>query len=207
VTVRIIILLFASTLAAFPASAQQRQQPTTYGPNMLSNYAARIEQGAVEDLKADPRSSGWLVDLDVFIPDDRPEFEALGKYTLLVFATFSDNRAELPLAKVYSGGVPLQCLAPVWRDVPPKSASAKAYGKFRSDSLCLLPIDLALKSNSITVDFAKNRKASEVTSYPIGESAMIKADTDPRSPATPDSVVLTKIINREFPGFGFQVSQ
>jgi hypothetical protein len=93
VTVRIIILLFASTLAAFPASAQQRQQPTTYGPN------------------------------------------------------------------------------------------------------------------NITVDFAKNRKASEVTSYPIGESAMIKADTDPRSPATPDSVVLTKIINREFPGFGFQVSQ
>jgi hypothetical protein len=204
-TARVAAFLFAGALIALPASAQPTQQPTTYGPSALADHATRIEHHAAEDLKTDPGGFGWSVDLDLYISKNKAEFEALGKYIILVFATFSNDRGELPLARVYSGGAPIKCLAPVWRDVPPQSATAKAYGKFRSDSLCVLPIDLARQNNIIAVDFARNRKSLVVSSYPVGDLDFVKTDQNPRPLPSPDPMVLKRIIAREYPGFGFQV--
>ena len=197
-------LLLAGLLLSLPAAAQRRQ-PDTPGPSALADHAARIEHDAAQDLKSDPAGYGWFVDLDLVFPKDRAEYEALGKFAIIVLASFSNDKAELPLSAVYAAGAPLTCLSPVWRDVPPGSATAKAYGTFRSDTLCALPIEAMRKSNSIKVDFAKNRNGLEVSGMAIKEPGFIEADPDPRPSPSPDPLVLEKMIEREYPGFGFRL--
>lgn len=202
---RFFAVLLTGVFLGLPASAQQRMQPSTLGPSALADHAARIEHDAVEDLKVNPARGTGFVDLDAVEPADKAEYLALGRYIILVLATFSEDKTELPLARVYSGGAQLKCLAPVWRDVAAGSATATAYGKFRSDSLCVLPANLARKGGGITVDYTKNQKRLEVTDYPFGEMDLVKADSDLRPSSAPDPAVLKKIIAREYPGFGFEV--
>jgi len=196
----------AGMIAVFPAQAQtMRQQPTTYGPMSLLAHAARIESDAARDLKTNPEGFGWFLDLDMVFPDNKAEYEALGKYLLLDFSAFSNDAAELPLANVYVGGVALKCSQGRRYDLPSDSATAKAYGKFRMDSLCTLPMPLERMSNVITVDFAKNREGLKMSPVPYDEPAFVKADRDPISSPSPDPVVLEKIVEREYPGFGFGI--
>ncbi len=207
-TARVSFFLVASFLIASSSLArEQRQLPKTVGPSALNSHAARIEHEAVEDLKADRAGSPWSVDLDMVFPIDKAEYEALGKYVILVFALFSNDQTELPLSGAYVGGTPLKCLRPVPRDVPPASATAKAFGKFRSDTLCVLPMDLERAANSVKIDFAKNHKGLDVSYHFITseEPDFVKADIDPQPLPMPDPVILEKIIAREYPGFGFRV--
>jgi hypothetical protein len=199
-------VLLAGVLVTSTALAQeQRRQPNTHGPSALETHAARIEHDAVEDLKTGPAGFPWFVDLDVVFPTDGAEYQALGKYAILVFALFSNDQTELPLARAYVGDVPLKCLGPVSRGVPPESATAKAYGKFRADTLCVLPIGVKRKGSDIKVDFAKNRKGLAISSSLFEEPDFIKADIDPQSLSEADPITLEKIIAREYPGFGFRV--
>ena len=203
---RALVLLALAVLAISPSFAQEpRRQPNTVGPSALESHAARMEHGAMADLKAGQPATGFFVDLDIVFPTDRNEYEAVGKRVLLVFALFSDDQAELPLAGAYNGGLPLECLKSVSRHVPPESATAKAFGKFRADTLCLLPIDVKRKSNRITIDFAKSHRGLEVSSYYLEEPDFVSADVNPASSPMPDPVALGAFINREYPGFGFQV--
>lgn len=203
---RAAVFLFAGFLVASSAFAQvPRRQPNTTGPSALESHAARLEHDAVQDLKDGKPSSGWFVDLDLVFSGDKEEYEAVGKYGLMVFALFSSDQTQLPLAHAYVGGVELKCLPSVSRDVPSDSATAKAFGKFRADTLCLLPLDLEHKSNRISIDFAKSPKGLEVSSFALEEPDFMKADTDLKSNPTPDPVMLQNFVNREYPGFGFQV--
>jgi hypothetical protein len=201
----IFLFLLAGGLVPSSSFAQQRMQPVTTVPSALESHAARIEHDAVEDLKAGQPSTGTFVDLDAVFPTDKAEYEALGKYALLVFALFSDEQEKLPLAHAYSGDVPLRCLKSIARDVLPASATAKAFGKFRADTLCVLPMDLKRKSSRITIDFTKGYMGLEVSSYVLEEPDFVKTDADPRSSPEPDTATLENFIAREYPGFGFQV--
>jgi len=199
------VFCLAGLLVASPALAQQRQQPDTMGPSALDSHAARLEHDAVEDLKAGKLANGHFVDLDIVFPGDRQEYEAVGKNFLLVFALFSNDQADLPLARAKAGDVPLKCLKSVSRDVPPDSATAKSFGKYRADTLCLMPVDLERKGSHIVIDFTKNLEGLEVAAFVLNEPDFVKADANPQSASAPDSVALQKFVDREYPGFGFQV--
>lgn len=201
-----LVFVLAGLAASSPTFAQgQRKQPTTFGPSALESHAARMENDAANDLKTGQASTGSFVDLDIVYPHDKAEYEALGKYALMVFALFSDNQSELPLARADVGGVRLQCLDSISRKVPPKSATAKAFGRFRADTLCLVPVGTARKSGKVKIDFAKNHDNLEVYSTPFEEPPFVKADSNPRSTPRPDPAVLRQFIAREYPGFGFRV--
>lgn len=202
----LVLLVFAVSVISPSFAQEPRRQPNTVGPSALESHAARMEQDAMADLKAGQPATGFFVDLDIVFPTDRQEYEAVGKRILLVFALFSDDQSALPLARAYNGGVPLECLKSVPRDVPSESATAKALGRFRADTLCLLPIDVKRKSNRITIDFAKTHKGLEISSFNLEEPDFVSADVNPASPRMPDPVALSGFINREYPGFGFQVA-
>jgi hypothetical protein len=200
------IFVTLGLMLASPALAQAtRQQPTTYEPSSLLAHAARIERDATQDLKANPQGFGWFVDLDMYISNDKAEYEALAKYVLLVFSAFSNDPAELPLAKMSAGGVALKCSQGRRYDLPADSATAKAYGNFRADSLCVLPMPVERKTNALTVDFAKSRTGLQISPVPFEEPDFVKADSDPISLPSPDPLILQKILTREYPGFGFGV--
>jgi hypothetical protein len=199
-----VFLLTALLFSSSSFAQVQRRQPNTSGPSALESHTARLEHDAAEDLKAGQPSTGYFVDLDMVFPTDRAEYEAVGKYALLVFALFSDDRGALPLTRVFVGSASLKCLEPISRDVPPASDTAKTFGKFRADTLCVLPIDAERENNKITIDFAKTYKGIEV-SYPSEEPDFVKADINPRSSSVPDPVALEQFITREYPGFGFRV--
>jgi hypothetical protein len=206
-TVRVVAFLLAALLMTPPSFAQvSRQQPTTQGPSALESHAARMEHDATEDIKAGQLGTGWFVDIDVVYPTDTAEYEAVGKYALMVFALFSDNRTELPLARVLVGGIQLQCLNFIPRDVPQHSASAKAFGKFRADTLCVVPVDVTRKSKDVKIDFTKGHRDIEVSANPFQEPDFVKADSDPQSTPGPNPVVLQQFIDREYPGFGFRIA-
>jgi hypothetical protein len=203
---RFLAFLLAAAMMTAPSLAQvSRRQPTTQGPSALEEHAARMEHDAVADIKAGQTGTGWFVDIDVVYPADTAEYQAVGKYALMVFSLFSNDRTELPLANVRVNGISLQCLDFIPRDVPPDSASAKAFGEFRTDTLCVVPVDVARKGTDFKLDFTKNHKDVEVATSPFEEPDFVKADSDPRSPPRPDPAVLQQFIDREYPGFGFQV--
>jgi hypothetical protein len=205
---KLLAFLFAALMVTSPSFAQiSRKQPTTTGPSALLSHAARMEHDAVEDIKAGHSGTGWFVDIDIVYPTDTAEYEAVGKYALMVFSLFSDDRDELPLAQVKVGGVRLECLDFVPRGVPADSASAKAFGKFRADTLCIVPAVLARNGKGIKLDFTKNHKDVEIGNSPFEEPDFVKADSDPRSPPKPNPAVLQRFIDREYPGFGFQLRQ
>jgi hypothetical protein len=196
----------AGLVIASSALAQEmRKQPNTPGPSALESHAERMEHDAIQDIQSGNLGTGWFIDLDIVFPTDKEEYEAVGKYALMVFALFSDDRTDLPLAHAYVGGLPLKCLKSVPRDVPSASAMAKAFGKFRADTLCVLPMDVERRSSRITIDFGKIHQDLEVSSYPFEEPDFVKADIDPVSAPMPDPMVLEKFVSREYPGFGFQV--
>ena len=141
-TARCFAFLLAGAILAPSAMAQSVKKPTTYGASALDASNARLEQDAIDELKSNPGGNAWFVDLDMVFPNTREEYEALGKYVILEFNIFSNDQSELPLSKVYVGGVALNCPAVVPRDVPSASATAKAFGKFRMDSLCVLPMEV-----------------------------------------------------------------
>ena len=206
-TARAIACFVASLIIGFPAFAQQRRQPDTKGPSALDSHAARLEHDAAEDLKAGKLATGRFVDLDIVFPGDKGEYEAVGKRALMVFALFSNDQTELPLARAYVGGVVLKCTEAVPRDVPPDSATAKSFGKYRADTLCLLPMDVERKSSRVTIDFTRNKQGLEVSSYSLSQAEpdFVKADIDPGPGPAPDPAALREFVEREYPGFGFQV--
>lgn len=206
-TARFLAFSLATLLAVSPSFAQEtRVRSTTAGPSALEAHAARMERDAAENLKAGYPGVGWFVDIDSVYPADTAEYEAVRKSFLMVFSLFSNDRAELPLARVTVGGVQLECPDSMPRDVPLDSATARGFGKFRADTLCIVPVDVARKSKNIKLDFTKSHKNIEIPAYPFEEPDFVKADSDPRPSVTPNLTALQRFIDREYPCFGFRVS-
>lgn len=203
------ICLFASLGAG--AAAQDYTHEVTPGPTAvgavtLADMDMRWEMSAISAYQKGLQGPYQrLVEYDRVFPANAEEYRATGKLGILLLSAISRDESELPLAAAYLGGVKLKCIGSARRTVPPKSATSIVYGQFRVDSFCLIPAGIARGKVDLTVDFAKNRKG-----FLLAESMdppdFVLNDPSPQTGATPNIAELRKIIDREYPGFGIQVS-
>jgi hypothetical protein len=207
--------LLAIFLGMAAATAEAAAQDTTHviatpvinhGAVSLADFNQRLEADASGYLqKYPPGAISRFVEFDSAFPLDQPEYEAVGKFGIILLSAFSRDESELPLAGVYIGGINLKCVGFVRRNISPASDVSAAFGPFRVDSFCLVPANLLRGDTSISADFAKNRLGFNVGAG-LEAPDFIRADADPKPAAEPDWTILKRIVVREYPGFGIEIS-
>ena len=201
------LLLFLG--AAFsPALAQEHKVDpgqTGHGATTLISFNKHVEDVAADYLKQYPPGAiSRIVLFDSAFPLDEAEYKASGGYGVIMVSAFSRDQAELPLANVTIGGVKLKFLGGKSREVAPDSRAAAAFGLSRVDGFWLVPADLFRTDAAITADFVTNRQG-----FSVGHAGALPDfmnSLPPPKPATPDFAVLKKLVAREYPGFGIEIS-
>ena len=100
---------------------------------------------------------------DVTLPASRSEYNALAGFGLLVVTVLTQDRAELPVRRVYfrgsDGDIELSLLSSIQSEVPSEYEPIEAVlGRHRADMLFLFPLHLGRKRGELAIDFASNRE-------------------------------------------------
>jgi hypothetical protein len=103
-------------------------------------------------------------------PDDVAEFNALGRYALLVLTVVTQSAEELPLKRVYlrmpDREVPILKIGSWRRNVDQKLVTYKMYGPYREDGFYLFPFSAHLRIAQLQLDLAANRSGLPVIDFP-----------------------------------------
>lgn len=138
--------------------------------------------------------------------DNRAEFEALGRYALLLIAVWTQKADGLPVKRVFIRAdgqeIPIQKVSSWQTDVDKTSATAKMYGPYREDGFYLVPLGSMLRNGQVIIDLSANRTGWVMLQLP---SRVVKPEKypnpDPAPGAQPDLKTLQAVIRRKFPGF------
>jgi hypothetical protein len=137
------------------------------------------------------------------------EFEALGRYAVMLLTVLSQKSEELPVKRVYIRAdgkeVPVQPLSSWRSEVDATLLSAKIFGRFREDGFYLLPMGSLLRDGQVLIDLAANRTGWTMMALPSNGAkasrAATFANTDPAPNAKPDLKALQAFVRKKFPGF------
>ena len=146
-------------------------------------------------------------------PDDRAEFEALGRYSLLILTIVTQSADELPLKRVYlrmpDREVPVLKIASWRRSVDQTLATYKMYGPYREDGFYLLPPSAYLRVAQLQADLAANRLSLAVLELPtdVGPDWLkTMQNPDPLPGTLPNLRTLQEFIKRKTSGFPIPTS-
>ncbi len=208
VSVRLIASLFALLLLAAPANAQiVSQSPVSHGAVTPEAIGKRLEDTAerVRKMSASGGARGAVVDFAW--AQDQDEYQALGKYVVVLVSAVSRDPSELPLKRVYvqSNGreVELRRISSERRDVAKDSSVHAMLGPHREDSFYLAPAGVMMRDGALLVDFAVRRNGFHLYNLPGTPPDFIARDRNPMPAAdtAPESKALQAIIAREYTGF------
>lgn len=181
--------LFVALVAALPPPSASAQLLADKNP---------IEGAGFESIRD--------VALDVCLPANSDEYEALAKNAVLRLVSSSLISAELPLRSVYM--VVNNVKAPL-RRIALFDKSHKSHGPEGREndyvgqvSFYLIPIAFLKSGNRLMVDFNGGRTEFSVSSF--GEDFLTNAPAFVRldqydTPGEPDGVALAALLNREYP--------
>ena len=140
-------------------------------------------------------------------PDDVAEFNALGRYALLVLTVVTQSAEELPLKRVYlrmpDREVPILKIGSWRRNVDQKLVTYKMYGPYREDGLYLFPLGAYLRTAQIQMDLATNRSGLPVLELPAEWPDWLRTvqSPEPIPGALPNLRTLQDFIKRKTSGF------
>lgn len=181
------------------------REPERWEPCTPEDLIKRIDQAAAQYKAYAPIPRAGFI--DIAYPCNEEEAKALAGYSVVLIVSISQDKAELPLSRVYVvvDGKPmdLELLVSVESTIPKKKRLiVTTFGANRSDALYLMPINAAMKKGTILVDFAKNRYGFKL--YELQEpdpSSVGRWDEWPTRESRPLTQVLEDFICREFPCF------
>jgi hypothetical protein len=191
-----------AALAASPTLAQTvKNQSEAADPTTIESVARSLENTA-HGLEKTGGLRGS--NMQWHAPADAAEYQALAKYVPVLVVVVSQDKAELPLRRVYVDGgngeaTELTRISSV-RSVDPKSFTANILGRNRETSYYLLPVALLSRHGRVIADFAINRTGYQLATLDDNELDYVKADSDPLpSPgSTPDRAALHDFVERHF---------
>jgi TPR repeat protein len=135
---------------------------------------------------------------DIAFPASEEEYLALGKHAVLLLATVTHDRAELPVARVYlekdNGVIELRKIGSFLCRTQPGSLVESVLGPYRENAFYLLPISAYFQSAKLLVDFSRNRTRFQLIQFPED----VKPDfvlADPQHALDTDLAVSTDVIN------------
>jgi hypothetical protein len=175
-------------------------------PTLPESMTQRIEEAATEYQENAPVPRIGL--FDIAFPASSSELTDTGGYGVLLITVLSQDRSELPPKRIYvSLGGKQQVLELISATQSPQKPSPnieRVLGANRWDALYRFPVYLMQDGATLSMDFAKNRDAFDLGTFstqereelgygPLGENA--PSNTSLQSDA------LTKMVEREYPGF------
>jgi hypothetical protein len=205
----VVVALFVSTAA----NAQTlTQRPVSQGAVTPADMTERLEKAAVRTKEQAPKGAARGSSIDFCWPSNVEEYQAIGKYVLVLVSVVTQDAAELPLRRVYvtvnGEQTELVKLSSQRRDVGKGSTTFSILGPFREDGFYVAPAGLMMSDGYLQADFAIRRNNFNLYKLPGTAPDFIKADKDamPARDATPNMPALKTLLTREYQGFELPAS-
>jgi hypothetical protein len=198
-------------LAAFLATAADAQtltkRPVSQNPVTAAEMTARLEKSAVRTAKSAPKGAARGSSVDFCWPSDAAEYRALQKHVLVLVSVVTQDKAELPLRRVYvtvnGQETELTKLSSQLSDVRKGSVTSSILGPYREDGFYLAPAGPMMSDGYLQADFAVRRNNFNLYKLPGAPPDFVKADGNPMpaADAKPDQSALKVMLRREYNGF------
>jgi hypothetical protein len=159
-----------------------------------------------------PKGAARGSSIDFCWPSSAEEYQAIGKYVLVLVSVVTQDAAELPLRRVYvtvnGEQTELAKLSSQRRDVKKGSTTHPILGPFREDGFYVAPAGLMMRDGYLQADFAIRRNSFNLYKLPGTPPDFVKADKEsiPARDATPNMPALKALLTREYQGFELPAS-
>jgi len=205
---RRLLLVALALLASASVEAQTLTQRTvSQGAVTPADMTERLEKAALRTKEQAPKGAARGSSVDFCWPSSAAEYQAIGKYVLVLVSVATQDAAELPLRRVYvtvdGEQTELVRLSSQRRDVKKGSTTFSILGPFREDGFYVAPAGLMMRNGYLQADFATRRNNFNLYKLPGTPPDFVKADSDPMPArdATPKMPALKALLAREYQGF------
>jgi hypothetical protein len=210
---RTAMALIGALLILVPAHAQT--PPPTKGPEGKRLTGAVITPQRVNDQieewakkRQDQGPTARVANFFLFFAATPAEFNALGRYSVLLLTVVTQKAEELPLTRVYirakEQDVAMQKVSSWRSDVDSALLTHKIYGPYREAGFYLVPTGMTMRDGQLLADFAANRTGLPILQLPNkGAPDRLRAlgNLDPPPNAKPTLKALQGLITRATSGF------
>lgn len=210
---RLLAVALALFLSAAAGDAQTlTKRPVSQGSVSPADMTERLEKSAVRTKEAAPQGAARGSAVDFSWPSSAEEYQAIGKYVLVLVSVVTQDAAELPLRRVYVNAngeqTELVRLGSQRSGVQKASTMFSILGPFREDGFYVAPASLMMGEGYLQADFAVRRSQFNLYKLPGAPPDFVKADGDPvpAKDARPNLPALKAMLQREYRGFELPAS-
>jgi hypothetical protein len=209
---RLLIVALALLVSSAASAQTLTQRPVSQGAVTPEDMTERLEKAALRTKAQAPKGAARGSSVDFCWPSSAEEYQAIGKYVLVLVSVVTQDAAELPLRRVYvtlnGEQTELLKLSSQRRDVKKASTTFSILGPFREDAFYVAPAGLMMSDGYLQADFAIRRENFNLYKLPGTAPDFIKADKDPMpaKDAAPDMPALKALLRREYQGFELPAS-
>ena len=204
---RLLIVALAVFVATTANAQTLTRRPVSQGAVTPADMTERLEKAAMRTKEQAPKGAARGSSIDFCWPSSAEEYQAIGKYVLVLVSVVTQDAAELPLRRVYvtvnGEQTELAKLSSQRRDVKKGSTTHPILGPFREDGFYVAPAGLMMRDGYLQADFATRRSNFNLYKLPGTPPDFVKADNDPMPArdATPNMPTLKALLTREYQGF------
>ena len=210
---RRLLIVAVAVFVSTAANAQTlTQRPVSQGAVTPADMTERLEKAAVRTKEQAPKGAARGSSIDFCWPSNVEEYQAIGKYVLVLVSVVTQDAAEPPLRRVYvtvnGEQTELVKLSSQRRDVKKGSTTHPILGPFREDGFYVASAGLMMSDGYLQADFVIRRNNFNLYKLPGTAPDFIKADKDPMPArdATPNMPALKALLTREYQGFELPAS-
>ena len=209
---RLLIVALAVFVATTANAQTLTRRPVSQGAVTPADMTERLEKAAMRTKEQAPKGAARGSSIDFCWPSSVEEYQAIGKYVLVLVSVVTQDAAELPLRRVYvtvnGEQTELARLSSQRRDVKKGSTTHPILGPFREDGFYVAPAGLMMRDGYLQADFAIRRNNFNLYKLPGTPPDFVKADNDPMPArdATPNMPTLKALLTREYQGFELPTS-
>ena len=158
---RLLIVALAFSFPPRPNAQTLTQRPVSQGAVTPADMTERLEKAAMRTKEQAPKGAARGSSIDFCWPSSAEEYQAIGKYALVLVSVVTQDAAELPLRRVYvtvnGEQTELVRLSSQRRDVKKGSTTHPILGPFREDGFYVAPAGLMMSDGYLQADFAIRR--------------------------------------------------
>ena len=209
---RLLVVALSLFLAAAANAQTLTQRPVSQGAVTPADMTERLEKSAVRTKAQAPKGAARGSAVDFCWPSSADEYQAIGKYVLVLVSAVTQDAAELPLRRVYvtvnGEETELVKLSSQRSDVKKGSTTYSILGPFREDGFYIAPAGLMMSDGSLQADFSVRRNGFNLYRLPGTPPDFVKADSNPMpaKDAAPNMPALKALLQREYQGFALPAS-
>jgi len=204
---RLLIVALALFVATTADAQTLTRRPVSQGAVTPADMTERLEKAAMRTKEQAPKGAARGSSIDFCWPASAEEYQAIGKYVLVLVSVVTQDAAELPLRRVYvtvnGEQTELAKLSSQRRDVKKGSTTHPILGPYREDGFYVAPAGLMMRDGYLQADFAIRRSNFNLYKLPGTPPDFVKADNDPMpaKDAKPNMPALKALLTREYQGF------